>query len=95
MNSIAIIEPIQTAKILHVLTPANQQSTDDLLAAEARRRLQLSPYFSLRFIMPESHEGVLVLRGQVSSFYHKQLAQETVRGLKGVGLVINAVEVIY
>jgi osmotically-inducible protein OsmY len=35
----------------------------------------------------------LVLRGQVSSWYQKQLAQESVRCLSGVEEIINAVEV--
>jgi len=35
----------------------------------------------------------LVLRGQVSSWYQKQLAQEAVRHLPGVEAIINVVDV--
>ena len=38
--------------------------------------------------------GVLLLRGRLRSFHHKQLAQETVRQLAGVGQIVNAIEVI-
>jgi BON domain len=63
------------------------------IAKTARKRLKASPHTPLRSIRCEVHEGVLVLRGQVTSYYIKQLAQETVRTLEGVGAIINVVEV--
>ena len=41
----------------------------------------------------EYKEGMILLRGQLSSFYHKQLAQEAVRKLDGVQQVVNRIEV--
>ena len=41
----------------------------------------------------EYKEGMIFLRGQLSSFYHKQLAQEAVRKLDGVQQVVNKIEV--
>jgi hypothetical protein len=38
-------------------------------------------------------EGTLYLRGRLPSFYEKQMAQETVRNLDGVEIVINEIEV--
>ena len=32
--------------------------------------------------------------GRLRSFHHKQLAQETVRRLAGVGQIVNAIEVV-
>jgi osmotically-inducible protein OsmY len=46
-----------------------------------------------RQVFCENHEGVLVLRGRVSSFYEKQLAQEAVRKLDGVDQIVNQIEV--
>ncbi len=37
--------------------------------------------------------GVLVLRGRLPSYYHKQLAQEAVMRLDGVRQLINRIEV--
>jgi osmotically-inducible protein OsmY len=60
------------------------------LAAAARRRLQFTPYASLQNLSCECNQhGVLVLRGQLPSFYHKQLAQEAVARLEGVTQVVN------
>ena len=42
----------------------------------------------------EYHEGTLILQGQLSSFYEKQLAQEAVRALEGVEQIVNRIEVV-
>ena len=68
-------------------------SVEDRISESARTRLQASAYESLRTLRCEHHEGVLVLRGRVSSFYLKQLAQEAVRNLHGVEVILNVVEV--
>lgn len=43
----------------------------------------------------EFDEGLLFLRGQVPSFYFKQLAQEVVVDMEGVGQVVNEIEVVW
>ena len=47
----------------------------------------------VRSLSCEFDRGVLRLRGRLSSFYQKQLAQEAVAGLSGVEEVINEVVV--
>jgi osmotically-inducible protein OsmY len=47
----------------------------------------------LHLISCEFHEGVLTLRGRVSTFYLKQVAQEMIRRLDGAGEVNNRLEV--
>jgi len=42
----------------------------------------------------EHHEGVLILRGRVTSWHQKQVAQEMIRHLPGVGVIVNSVEVV-
>ncbi len=37
---------------------------------------------------------MLILRGRLSRFYHKQLAQEAVAGMDGVEQIINEIEVV-
>ena len=52
-----------------------------------------SPIYELRDLQVEHHEGALVISGAVSSFYHKQLAQEVVRSVCGSIEVINSIHV--
>ncbi len=54
-----------------------------------------SAHAGLRSVSCEMCDGVLVLRGRVSSYYYKQLAQEIVRDLAGAIVIVNAVEVVY
>lgn len=56
--------------------------------------LRRSPYPMIRNVSCEFHEGALILRGQLPSFYHKQLTQAMVAGLPGVSQVINLTEVV-
>jgi hypothetical protein len=41
----------------------------------------------------EYEEGTIILRGQSASYYDKQVAQETVRGIEGVTRIVNEIEV--
>jgi osmotically-inducible protein OsmY len=61
--------------------------------AEAQTRLRTSGYHELHLISCNFHEGVLSLRGRVSSFYLKQVAQTVVRELDGVDEINNRLEV--
>ena len=61
----------------------------------ARERLRKQSHLSVQRIWCEFHEGMLFLRGQVPSFYHKQLAQVAVAGVTGVAQVVNDIEVVW
>jgi hypothetical protein len=72
---------------------ANTLVTD--VAARAKHALTRSHVYSLRELEVEAYGDALILRGEVDSFYHKQLAQEMVRmAAEGVE-VINDIEVDY
>jgi osmotically-inducible protein OsmY len=60
---------------------------------EAQSRLHNSGYHELCLVSCDFHEGVLTLRGQVPSFYLKQVAQELIRRLNGAEEVNNRLEV--
>jgi hypothetical protein len=47
----------------------------------AQHALQNSPIYELRDLRVEHHNGILSISGIVSSFYHKQLAQELIRAI--------------
>jgi hypothetical protein len=68
-----------------------------LVECEVQRRAQSvlrnSPIHALRDILVEREGELLVLSGMVSTFYHKQLAQEALRGLTSGLRLTNEINV--
>jgi len=60
-----------------------------------QRRLSQSAYGQHRKIAFDFEEGVLTLRGIVSSYFIKQLAHVAVVGVAGVKVIANRLEVRY
>jgi hypothetical protein len=67
-------------------------STSDV-QPRAQMALASSPIYELRDLRVERREGMLVISGAVSSFYHKQLAQEVVRSVCRSIEVVNSIRV--
>ncbi|MGA2066764.1 MAG: BON domain-containing protein [Thermoguttaceae bacterium] len=65
------------------------------IAKTAKERISRVPHLTLQRIWCEYEAGTLFLRGQVPSFYYKQLAQEAVNGLEQVHAVANEIEVVW
>ncbi len=59
----------------------------------AQAALAQSPLYELRELRVEQGDGALLITGRVSSFYHKQLAQEVVRAVCDEIEVVNAIRV--
>ena len=59
----------------------------DEVQPRAQAALTNSPFYELRELQVNQCDGALQITGCVSSFYHKQLAQEVVRS------VCNGIEV--
>lgn len=59
----------------------------------AQQRLRTSAYRPLRDVQCEERANTVVLRGQVSSFYYKQRAQEVVRKTDDACRIVNELEV--
>jgi osmotically-inducible protein OsmY len=55
--------------------------------------LEQNPYFSARNLRFETSAGRVTLHGQVNSYYHKQMAQESLRNVAGVAEIENRLEV--
>jgi osmotically-inducible protein OsmY len=53
-----------------------------------------SPMLAGRNLRFEVHEQGVVLRGVVRSYYHKQLAQESLRHVAGLKHITNEIEVV-
>jgi uncharacterized NAD-dependent epimerase/dehydratase family protein len=60
----------------------------------AQRALTASPIFALRELRVENAGEALLISGLVSSFYHKQLAQEVVRAVAEGIAVVNSIHVL-
>ena len=57
--------------------------------------IQSSPYLAGRQLRYEAAEGRIVLKGVVSSFFQKQMAQEALRGIRGLEQIDNQLEVTW
>ena len=77
------------------LTSEGNLPKPHIVAQAARDRLRSNPYWPVRRVSCECDEGRLFLRGRLSSFFHKQLAQEAVADVDGVTQVINEIEVAW
>jgi osmotically-inducible protein OsmY len=59
----------------------------------ARRRLENCGYEALKHIACNFRRGKMILQGTVPRYYHKQIAQEAVRDLRHVDIVVNDIHV--
>ena len=73
--------------------PTPKPAGPSQIEAEAEGRLRRSSSCALREVSCEFRDGVLVLRGRLPSFHHKQMAQELVHRIPGVERVDNQIEV--
>lgn len=55
--------------------------------------IEKNPHLKRRKVHFEAREGCVVLRGSVSSYYQKQMAQESLRRVQGVERIENQLEV--
>jgi BON domain-containing protein len=72
----------------------SQKATQPPVDQSALWRLQHHSYAALHRISCEFHDGVLVLRGRLASYYLKQIAQSLVTRVDGVEHVDNRIEVV-
>jgi osmotically-inducible protein OsmY len=66
---------------------------DDRVAAAAHGCLQRCSYRAIQTVTCQYHQGTITLRGVLSSYFFKQVAQEAVAGIQGVDRVVNEIEV--
>ena len=60
----------------------------------AEEILRESPYHAIRKLKCRYRNGVLIVAGQVSTFFLKQLAQSAVRKVDGVREIDDRIEVV-
>jgi osmotically-inducible protein OsmY len=72
-----------------------QNKIDEPLDDRVMSALDNNPYLSRRNLRFETHEGRVTLRGEVSTFFQKQMAQESLRQVEGIDQITNELEVIW
>jgi osmotically-inducible protein OsmY len=82
---------------LHLSSPPGfERSPDSLdLQEELQAQALCHHLFRNRSIDLSATHGVVILQGEVQSYYEKQLDQEVVRRIVGVERVENQIEVAY
>ncbi|REK12303.1 MAG: BON domain-containing protein [Planctomycetota bacterium] len=66
---------------------------DCTLATRVSSAIQQHPHLSRRNLKFEARDGRIILRGTVSTYYQKLMAQEALRRLDGVEEIENHLEV--
>jgi hypothetical protein len=85
---------MQTATDLPKRTPAGISHAYAGLLCDVRHVLWASGYAELHQIEIEIHQRQVFLRGTVSSYFQKQLAQEFVKRIPGVAGLQNEIRVV-
>lgn len=65
------------------------------LIEQVHGALSRSPYLAPKELRIEAEQGVIRLEGAVKSFFHKQMAQETIRRVDGVERIVNCLQVVW
>jgi hypothetical protein len=69
-------------------------SATSTLSSSASQALRQSPHPALRRLLVEETEELIIISGRVSSYYLKQLAQETLMPLREQRSLLNQVAVV-
>ncbi len=69
------------------------QNTIICLEDRVQDAIDHNPYLAKKNLRCEAKEGHVVLRGTVRSYFHKQMAQESVRKVDGITSIENCLEV--
>ena len=83
----------RTVEIGHTSESGRAHEPGPRLRAEVHRALEHNPYFALCNVRVELRENDVVLSGVLGSYFHKQMAQESVRSIRGVRRVHNEIRV--
>jgi osmotically-inducible protein OsmY len=79
----------------HVQTRINSTQAPAPLSDRIHSALSTNPYVPSRQVHIEAANGRVVLKGNVGSFFQKQMAQEAIRRIDGVQLIDNLLEVTW
>ncbi len=66
-----------------------------LLEDQVQWTLRHNPYLTRNPLRCEAREGHVVIRGEVGSYFQKQMATEALRKLNGIEQIDNQLEVVW
>ena len=72
---------------------SNSITVTDPLETRASEAVRKAPHLIGHRLRCEAHDGQVTLHGVVSSYFQKQMAQETIRRVDGVTEINNLLEV--
>jgi len=88
------VSPISATEQISSSRAHLSNAENESIAQSVKECLRSHAYRELRSLSCEFCNGIVTLRGEVTTYFNKQLAQESVRRLAGVEVIINAVAVL-
>lgn len=85
----ATLLPLQTAKSTETSSVLISTASTTELIHRVDRAIKQNPHLSGNQVFCQEESGVVVLHGRVSTFFQKQMAQESLKRLEGVERIIN------
>ena len=84
----------ETLEVTHTSESDRTHESGRRLHADLNRALLHNPYFPGRQLAIELRDNEVVLSGVLGSYFHKQMAQESVLSVHGVRRVHNQIRVV-
>jgi len=88
------VSPISDTERIPSSIAHRSNAENESIAQSVKECLRSHAYRELRSLSCEFCNGIVTLRGEVTTYFNKQLAQESVRRLASVEVIINAVAVL-
>lgn len=88
------VSPISATERISSSIAHLSNAENESIAKSVKECLRSHAYKELRSLSCEFCNGIVTLRGEVTTYFNKQLAQESVRRLVSVEVIINAVAVL-
>lgn len=85
--------PQKTTPVHNAYVEAEMESAGMEIDQELEQAIENAPHLNRRMLRFEHHSGQVTLRGTVTSYFQKQMAQEAIRSVSGVHGIQNELEV--
>ena len=72
-----------------------REDTSVILKQQATDALQHNPYLMRKPLTCQTEDGRIVIRGEVGSYFQKQMATEAIRRLGGIEEIDNQLQVTW
>ena len=72
-----------------------REDTSVVLEQQVAQALQHNPYLMRKSVSCQTEDGRVVIRGEVGSYFQKQMATEAIRRLGGIEEIDNQLQVTW